>query len=115
MGTFGEVIVNKFLEVLPDLIKANKNESNHRCASEIYGGILKGMKHWPYENTERVYQTLIPITKLILSHITVETDSYWGICFATATQNFDPRRQYWLYEVSAINNNSVLHNRIWKI
>lgn len=98
---FGERMVEKFLPHIERLIKVEKNlESCHRCAAELMGGVLRGMKHWPYAKTVELYERLKPLIRMALNNITVETDVFWGTCFATAAENFDPKRQYWLHEVN---------------
>lgn len=96
---FGDVLLEPFLEHLVRLINDKDSESSHRCAAELMAGIMRGMKHWPYDITEQLYEKLKPIIRMALNNITVDTDVFWGTCFATAAENFDPRRQYWLHEV----------------
>lgn len=97
---FGEVITNKLLPHIEPLITTDKNlESSHRCAAEIMAGIMRGVKHWPYDKTEKLYTKLKPLICTALNNITVETDVFWGTCFATAAENFDPNKQWWLHEV----------------
>lgn len=96
---FGDVLLEPILEHLQRLIEDKSLESNHRCAAEIMAGIMRGMKHWTFDMTVNLYDKLKPMIRLALDNITVETDIFWGTCFATAAENFDPRRQYWLHEV----------------
>lgn len=97
---FGQMIVDQLVPHIERLIRVTKNlESSHRCATELMSGIMRGLKHWPYKETEAVYERLKPLIRLALSSTTVETDVFWGTCFATAAENFDPQRQYWLHEV----------------
>lgn len=96
---FGDVLLGPFLEHLQRLIEDKNSESSHRCAAEIMAGIMRGMKHWTFDMTDNLYKNLKPMIRLALDNITVETDIFWGTCFATAAENFDPRRQYWLHEV----------------
>ena len=95
---FGDVLLDPILEHLQRLIEDKNSESSHRCAAEIMAGIMRGMKHWTFEMTVNLYEKLKPMIRLALDNITVETDIFWGTCFATAAENFDPRRQYWLHE-----------------
>lgn len=100
---FGPMIVDQLLPHIDRLIRSPKNlESNHRCAAELMSGIMRGLKHWPYKETEAVYERLKPLIQLALSSTTVETDVFWGTCFATAAENIDPKRQYWLHEVGIV-------------
>ncbi|XP_055375207.1 proteasome activator complex subunit 4-like [Condylostylus longicornis] len=96
---FGDTFYESFHQNIVKLIKENKQPSNHRCAAEIICGVIRGMKHWPFGKTEHIYKTyIVPLIDLIFEHITVETDNFWGTCFATSCENMDPRQQYWLYE-----------------
>lgn len=97
---FGDGPAELLLGHIQRLIEGEKLESNHRCAAELMSGIMRGMKHWPYDKTSRMYEKLIPLIRSALSNITVETDVFWGTCFATAAENFDPMKQHWLHEVS---------------
>lgn len=96
---FGDVLLDPILEHLKRLIEDKNSESSHRCAAEIMAGIMRGMKHWTFDMTNDLYERLKPLIRLALDNITVDTDVFWGTCFATAAENFDPRRQYWLHEV----------------
>lgn len=97
---FGPIIVDKLLPHVERLIRVKTNlESSHRCAAELMAGILRGAKHWPYAETEALYERVVPLVRLALTSITVETDAFWGTCFATSAENMDPRRQWWLHEV----------------
>lgn len=96
---FGDVLLEPILVHLKRLIENKNSESSHRCAAEIMAGIMRGMKHWTFEMTNNLYEKLKPLIRMALDNITVETDIFWGTCFATAAENFDPRRQYWLHEV----------------
>lgn len=96
---FGDVLLDPILEHLKRLIEDKNSESSHRCAAEIMAGIMRGMKHWNFEMTANLYEKMKPLIRLALDNITVDTDVFWGTCFATAAESFDPRRQYWLHEV----------------
>lgn len=99
VSMFGEAFTDVLCGHIQRLIDIKDAESNHRCAAELMAGLMRGLKHWPFDKTERVYAKMQPLIRSALSNITVETDVFWGTCFATAAENFDPRRQYWLHEV----------------
>lgn len=99
VSTFGEAFTDTICGHIERLIDIKDAESNHRCAAELMAGLMRGLKHWPYDKTEKIYDKLKPLIRSSLTNITVETDVFWGTCFATAAENFDPRRQYWLHEV----------------
>ncbi|XP_058447896.1 proteasome activator complex subunit 4A-like isoform X2 [Malaya genurostris] len=99
MNTFGDLFLSMFVKHLRPLIDDKASESSHRCAAEIMAGIMRGAKHWPFEKTAKMYEDLVPLTRLALNNVTVDTDVFWGTCFATAAENMDPSKQYWLHEV----------------
>uniref|UniRef100_A0A182W0W9 Proteasome activator complex subunit 4 C-terminal domain-containing protein n=1 Tax=Anopheles minimus TaxID=112268 RepID=A0A182W0W9_9DIPT len=99
MKMFGDQLLDRFLVHMPRLIEENKVESNHRCVVEVLTGIMRGAKHWPYEMTRDMYARVVPLIRLGMQKVTVDTDMYWGMCFATAAQSMDPSKQYWLHEV----------------
>lgn len=97
-NAFGDLFLDKFVKHLRPLIEDKSSESSHRCAAEIMGGIMRGVKHWPYDKTAKIYVDLVPLIRLALNNVTVDTDVYWGTCFATAAEYMDPSKQYWLHE-----------------
>lgn len=96
---YGDMLVPYLTVHLERLIEDKSNESNHRCAAEILAGLMRGAKHWSFDKTEALYQKISPWIKLALNKITVESDVYWGTCFATAAEHMDPYRQWWLHEL----------------
>ncbi|XP_055638685.1 proteasome activator complex subunit 4-like [Toxorhynchites rutilus septentrionalis] len=99
MNAFGDLFLDKFVKHLRPLIEDKASESNHRCSAEIMAGIMRGAKHWPYSKTESMYESLVPLIRLALNNVTVDTDGYWGTCFATGVEFIDPSKQYWLHEI----------------
>ncbi|XP_049279412.1 proteasome activator complex subunit 4B-like isoform X1 [Anopheles funestus] len=99
MKVFGDQLLDRLLVHMPRLIEENKVESNHRCVVEVLTGIMRGAKHWPYEMTRDMYARVVPLIRLGMQKVTVDTDMYWGMCFATAAQSMDPSKQHWLHEV----------------
>ncbi|XP_055545788.1 proteasome activator complex subunit 4A-like isoform X2 [Wyeomyia smithii] len=99
MNAFGDLFLDRFLVHLRPLIDDKASESSHRCAAEVMAGIMRGAKHWPYDKTAKMYEQLVPLIRLALNNVTVDTDVYWGTCFATAAENMDPSKQHWLHEV----------------
>uniref|UniRef100_A0A336KJE2 CSON009560 protein n=1 Tax=Culicoides sonorensis TaxID=179676 RepID=A0A336KJE2_CULSO len=96
---YGDMLVPQLTLHLERLIDDKSNESNHRCAAEILAGLMRGAKHWPYDKTDALYKKIGPLIKMALNKITVESDVYWGTCFATAAEHMDPYRQWWLHEL----------------
>ncbi|KAL7039640.1 hypothetical protein ACKWTF_000055 [Chironomus riparius] len=96
---FGDTFLDDFLSYIEPLIKNQTSESSHRCAAEILTGMMRGAKHWNYEKTKNLYDKITPLIKLALDNITPESDSIWGCAFATASENMDPNKQYFLHEI----------------
>jgi hypothetical protein len=46
--------------------------------------MIRGAKHWPFHKVSALWESLMPLIRLALLNITVETVADWGICFATA-------------------------------
>lgn len=96
---FGDEFLPPFLVHLENLITSKNNvDNNHRCASELIAGIIRGSKHWSYEKTEKLYSKLLPLIRLVFLNITIESEVFWGTCFATSAEHMDPNRQHWLHE-----------------
>ncbi|KAI4490320.1 hypothetical protein M0802_010697 [Mischocyttarus mexicanus] len=86
-----------FLPHLHSLVK-DKQESKQRCLSEIISGIIRGSKHWPFEMICEMWNELLPIIRLALDNITVETISDWTASMIFAMRRRDPYMQHWLIE-----------------
>ncbi|GLH02190.1 Proteasome activator complex subunit 4 [Gryllus bimaculatus] len=82
-----------------EALVSSKLESHQRCAAEIIAGAVRGAKHWPYEMVRDLWKFLTPLIRSALVNMTEETIIDWGVCFATASENVDPRRNHWLFEV----------------
>ncbi|XP_012271997.1 proteasome activator complex subunit 4 isoform X2 [Orussus abietinus] len=93
----GDAHLKHFLPHLQRLV-ADKHESHQRCAAEITAGLIKGAKHWPFQMTENMWKVLLPVVRVALGNLTVETVEDWGICFATAQERRDPNKHHWLLE-----------------
>ncbi|XP_053680435.1 proteasome activator complex subunit 4B-like [Anopheles nili] len=98
MKLFGDQLLGRFMCHLRRLIEDKSTETNHRCAAEVMTGIMRGAKHWPYDKTRDLYAQMVPLIKLAMKNVTVDTDRYWGICFATSAQSMDPSKQHWMHE-----------------
>ncbi|XP_032665023.1 proteasome activator complex subunit 4-like isoform X2 [Odontomachus brunneus] len=93
----GIVHLKHFLPHLQRLV-TDKHESSQRCVAEITAGIIRGAKHWPFQMTCEMWQSLLPIVRTALSNVTEETVVDWGLCFGTVQQRRDPNRHHWLLE-----------------
>lgn len=96
---YGDTLLPNFMQHLPRLVEDKSVDGHHRCAAEIMAGFMRGAKHWSFAMVENLYKEFEPLIRLALKKITVETDVYWGTCFATAAEHMDPLRQWWLHEL----------------
>lgn len=92
---FGTSFLNLFEPHLERLV-ADSRECFQRCAAEIIAGLVRGSKHWSYDMIQRLRSILEPILKVAMTKLSVETVSDWGTCIATASENGDPSRLFWL-------------------
>lgn len=95
---YGNALVPHFLGHLQELV-LSKEENRQRAAAEIIAGIIRGSKHWRFEETAAMWTVVVPLLRTALGNMTVETVGDWGICFATATEGRDPNKHHWLYEL----------------
>ncbi|KZC11232.1 Proteasome activator complex subunit 4 [Dufourea novaeangliae] len=93
----GIVYLKHLLPHLYNLV-TDKQESSQRCAAEMIAGIIRGSKHWPFDMVREMWDSLLPIVRLALANITVESVIDWGVCFAKSQQRRDPNRHHWLLE-----------------
>lgn len=96
--TFGTT----FLPLLQEKMKAfvcSDQESQQRAAAEFIAGLVRGSKHWPYEEHVKMRQFAEPLVKDALQNILPETLTDWGTCCATIFEREDGRRISWFVEL----------------
>lgn len=98
-AAFGLEFLEAFTKDLPKLIDSKATESSHRCGAEIIAGIIRGAKHFNFDMTSKLYDVMGPLIRMSLNNITNETDKIWGMAYATASEGFDPMKQYFLHEI----------------
>lgn len=94
----GDAYLDKFLPHLKVFVTDKKQESAQVCAAEIICGLISGSKFWPYEMTERTWNSLLPVVRNALSNLTVETINDWTIGITLSTKDRDPNKIHWLLE-----------------
>lgn len=94
---FEDELLPKFLPHLEGLV-ASKEEHKQRCAAEIMSGVMRGAKHWSYEQTEGLWQKFIPLLKTALANMSDETLSDWSLSITMCLESRDPNRYHWLLE-----------------
>lgn len=86
--------------LLPHLqtLAADVAESSQKCAAEIFCGLVRGSKHWPFASVERLWLCLIPILNTCLAHVHKYSASTWIACINRCVGDRDPNRLHWLME-----------------
>lgn len=103
---YGDAHLAHFLPRLHTMVQ-DKQESVQRCAAEIICGLVRGSKYWSFEMTQKMWQSLLPIIKLVLANLTEETLGDWAVCFSLIHSNRDPSRLHWLIECLAEESQSA--------
>eukprot|EP00049_Salpingoeca_infusionum_P008905 m.147920 g.147920 ORF g.147920 m.147920 type:complete len:1971 (-) comp14167_c0_seq10:5808-11720(-) len=84
---------------LDSLCAASEKRCEQRCAAEIIGGLLRGMKHWAVADQQVVWQWLIPTLDATWNKVTNDAVTYWKTAIRTGTYDHDPKRFYPLLEL----------------
>eukprot|EP00127_Corallochytrium_limacisporum_P005109 Clim_evm15s199 gene=Clim_evmTU15s199 len=71
-------------------------EHSQRVAAEIVAGIVRGTKHWAYEDVEAFWMDLSPDLQAALNAITQDTLGDWASAIRFMVYDRDPRRLFWL-------------------
>lgn len=75
-----------------------KQLNNHRVASEILSGIIRGSKYWTLDMTNQLWQRLDPFLNEIWLNINNELADCWSESLQFIMENIDPRRMFHLVE-----------------
>jgi proteasome activator subunit 4 len=67
----------EFVLPLLDGLVADKDRHKQRAAGELIGGMIRGSKHWPRNEQQRVWDWLTPLLPSIFDGITPETQVAW--------------------------------------
>ncbi len=93
---FGSVdIINGLFGHLKRLVSdrdAETHECNHKLASELVAGLIRGSKYWPINELKKMWSELKAILDLVMENITTENIKLWASCFSTSFEDQDPRR-----------------------
>lgn len=96
--TFGTAFLPRFQEKMKKFVCSDQ-ESQQRAASEFIAGLVRGSKHWPFEEHVKMKQFAEPIVRDALKNILPETLTDWGTCCATIFEREDGRRISWFVEL----------------
>ncbi|CAG7668831.1 unnamed protein product, partial [Allacma fusca] len=76
------------LELLLPMTK-DKDQWKQRCVSNIFGGVLYGMKLWSDEKIQIFWKFLLPVINDCLNNVTQETYDYWIAAMSLPLNNRD--------------------------
>ncbi|KAI1295461.1 Proteasome activator complex subunit 4 [Halotydeus destructor] len=92
---FGLTFLPRFEATIQKFV-TDSHESTQRCASEFVAGIMRGSRHWSYEDNLKLREYAEPLFRSMLGNILPETVYDWGTCCATCFEREDARRLFWL-------------------
>jgi len=73
--------------------------SKHRCAAEIVAGIVRGAKHWPYDDCQALWAWVMPLLEKNLAEVTNLNIHDWSCAIRFCVYDRDPRRFYQLTDM----------------
>ncbi|CAG9857916.1 unnamed protein product [Phyllotreta striolata] len=94
---FEDKLLRRFVPHLERLVD-DKLESSQRCAAEIISGIVRGSKHWEYDEASALWSILLPLLDKAIGNISTETQTDWALCVTMGLESRDPNRHHWLVE-----------------
>lgn len=103
---FVQVYREEFIETIKPYLNELLNEAGSgkreeifymSSAAELIGGIVRGIKHWPFESQNKVIEYLISIFD-VLDKCSVACIDEWCQCIEFCSSDRDPRRLKWLGE-----------------
>lgn len=94
---FEDSLLDHFIPYLQDLVQ-EKQEQHQRCGAEIISGIIRGSKHWSFEQISKFWDAMIPILHTAVLNMFVETLPDWSMCIVVSLEHRDPNRYHWLLE-----------------
>lgn len=91
-------ITKKHFEDLASRAGSGKQEELHYMSlgSEYVSGLVRGMKHWTYQDQANTYEYLLPVLDKILQETSMNCVGEWCECFEFAVCDKDPRRVKWI-------------------
>lgn len=120
---FGWSVFDLFKTKVQDYVADNNPKTryySHRCAAEIICALMRGSKHWPYDQVKQMWEYVIPLLKSALLNTTIEESKcIWGYCIATASESRDPRKLKPLFDflmdnpITGDNGSSVDVTRLY--
>ena len=92
-----EKIRNNIVAVLKPAL-ASRKHTEQRAAADIFLGLVKGTRHYPFEVLDEMWKWLAPAVDHLIDHLNSEAESAWATVMPLLFQREDPRRFWWLIE-----------------
>jgi len=73
---------------------AGEHASKLRCAAEMVAGLVRGAKHWSYNETEELWAWVIPVLRKVLPTLSNLSIGDWSAAIRFCVYDRDPRRFY---------------------
>lgn len=94
---FEDKLLGDFLPHIENLV-ADKEEHLQRCAAEMMSGIIRGSKHWNFEQVNGLWQKFVPLFQVAFANMSDETLGDWSLCITMSLESRDPNRHHWFLE-----------------
>ncbi len=85
-------------EKLTAIAGTGRQEELHHMSlgAEFVGGLIRGMKHWTFDEQVATYNYLLPVLDKLLQDTSMNCVGEWCECFEFAVCDKDPRRVKWI-------------------
>jgi len=98
---FGIQFLEKVKPHFEDLLRTagtGKQEEPYymSLSAELVSGLIRGMKHWTFDDHEKTYKYLCNILDKVLQETSMNCVGEWCECFEFAICDKDPRRVKWI-------------------
>ncbi|KAF9270517.1 hypothetical protein L218DRAFT_889040 [Marasmius fiardii PR-910] len=87
----GGEILDHLMKVIEPLI-SDSDKYKQRAGGEFWTGLLRGSKHWPPPESQRLWQWTSTRLPTIFANIKPETLVFWETVFSYVLEERDPRR-----------------------
>jgi proteasome activator subunit 4 len=101
-ANYGSCILPKLKPYL-ERYASDAAESKNRLATEMIAGLVRGSKHWVFEEWQDLRQYLVPLIKQGMAAVSPETAADWRLSVSSMLGRHDPNLNYWLLEPLANN------------
>ncbi len=95
---FGPIYLEKLLPKISEYLNGS-NDSEHRFAAEFTYGLIRGSKHWSFDELMKMRELLEPMIRNMFNNLTKETFGIWGSFTANLFGNWDPKRLLWIFRI----------------